>query len=410
MRKTLLKNCSIYRMLKTNKKHISFHTPGHKKGKWDITELVFSDNLSSPSGCILQAEQDIAKIVGASKSFILTDGSTAGVHAMLYAIKCLGAKTLALLSPVHKSVYTGAEILDLELAFCHEKDETGIKNADAVLITSPDYYGNIPGLKELKSLCEKYNKPLLIDGAHGGHLHFNKTLYAGEYADLWVDGVHKSLPAFTQGAVVSAKTEVFANALQKGVDIFRTTSPSYPIMASVEYAVKYPRNEKLEKAVNAWAEEEPRITLFQDWTKVNAHFGKDAFEVEKILERKGIYPEFCDGSVIVFYLSPCVKMRHLKKLKNALKKLFVQYTDCSKNDAQQNPAPFVLDKTVETEWVELTKSAGKICASACGLFPPCTPLIYAGEEITEEKIELLLNANHCFGLVDGKISIVKYGE
>jgi arginine/lysine/ornithine decarboxylase len=75
-----------------------------------------------------------------------------------------------------------------------------------------------------------------------------------------------------------------------------------------------------------------------------------------------------------------------------------------------SPAPFVLDKNVKTEWAEAEKSVGKICAGACGLFPPCTPLIYAGEKITEEKIKLLLQANHRFGLVDGKISVVKDGK
>lgn len=410
MKKSVLKTCAVYRMLKNSKRHTSFHTPGHKQGKWDITELSFSDNLASPSGCILQAEQNIAKIIGANKSFILTDGSTAGVHAMLYAVKSLGAKKIALLSTAHKSLYTGAEILGLKLAFCEQTDETGIQNADVVFLTSPDYYGTIPDLQSIQRLCEKHGKPLIIDGAHGGHLHFEKDIYAGEYADLWVDGVHKSLPALTQGAVVSAKTERFAQALRKGVDVFRTTSPSYPIMASVEYAVKYPRNEKLEQVVRLWANSQERIALNKDWTKLIARFGKNAFAVEKILENKGIYPEFCDGANIVFYLSPCVKLRHFKKLVKTLEKLFEKYGDCGTTDIQRNPAPFVLDKNIETEQVEAEKSVGRICASACGLFPPCTPLIYAGEEITKEKIALLLSANHRFGVIDGKITVVKDGN
>ena len=132
--------------------------------------------------------------------------------------------------------------------------------------------------------------------------------------------------------------------------------------------------------------------------------------MEKLFEKKGIYPEFCDGEAIVFYLSPCVKLRRLKQLKKTLTKLFGIYSDFDKNNTQQTPAPFVLDKTVKTEWVEIEKSVGRICANACGLFPPCTPLIYAGEEITEEKIKLLVSANHRFGVVDGKISVVKDGN
>ena len=95
------------------KKHLSFHTPGHKQGKWDVTELSFSDNLSSPQGCIAEAERDIAEILGARKSFILTDGSTAGVLSMLYAAKTLGVKTVAVFESSHKSVFNGCKLLGL---------------------------------------------------------------------------------------------------------------------------------------------------------------------------------------------------------------------------------------------------------------------------------------------------------
>ena len=77
-KKEILKNCKIFRMLaaRAEKEHMSFHTPGHKINGFDITELSYSDNLSCPKGCILEAERDVAEILGAEKSFILTDGST----------------------------------------------------------------------------------------------------------------------------------------------------------------------------------------------------------------------------------------------------------------------------------------------------------------------------------------------
>ena len=59
--KKTLKTCRIFSMLSTHArgKHLSFHTPGHKVGRWDITELSFSDNLASPTGCIALAEREI---------------------------------------------------------------------------------------------------------------------------------------------------------------------------------------------------------------------------------------------------------------------------------------------------------------------------------------------------------------
>ncbi len=103
-----LENCRIAQMLRKQKKHLSFHTPGHKRAGADITELSYSDNLASPRGVIAQAEREIARILGAEKSYILTDGSTCGVHAMLYALKAAGASSVAYSAASHASVKTAA--------------------------------------------------------------------------------------------------------------------------------------------------------------------------------------------------------------------------------------------------------------------------------------------------------------
>lgn len=425
-------------MLKTHarKKHLSFHTPGHKRAKWDITELSYSDNLSAPKGCIAHAEKDISKILGSAKSFILTDGSTSGVLSMLLVAKKTDVKTLAVPANSHKSVFNGSALLQLSLvvyddtateAFQIVENATrALTNADALFVTSPTYYGVIPPLQSLRTLCDTQRKLLLIDGAHGGHLHFDKRLYAGAFADLWVDGVHKSLPARTQGAVVSAKTEALGEILFESVNAFRTSSPSYPIMASVEYAVKYPENEPLERAVRDFAcRYETRVTVNQDWTKLIAHFDKNAFTVEKALEKRGIYPEFCDGKSIVFYLSPATKFCAFRRLTRTLKKLFIQYeTDAqagvetgmetgveeiNKESVCLNPAPVLLKKDDQAVWVDIDEAVGKICAENCGLFPPCTPLIFQGEVVKKEKTELLKQANNAFGVKDNKI-LVYVGE
>ena len=405
--KKVLKNCKIYQMLSANARgrHISFHTPGHKKGAWDITELSFSDNLSSPNGCIAEAEKDIADVLGASKSYILTDGSTSGVLSLLYTAKGLGVNTLFILGQAHKSVLNGCRLLGITPLF-----ENGVEEADGVFCTSPDYYGQIANLKELRAFCDRENKLLLIDGAHGGHLHFDKALYAGAYADLWVDGVHKSLPALTQGAVVSARTEALGLALREAVDVFRTTSPSYPIMASVEYAVKYPKNQALQAEVEAFIREEKRILKNGDWTKICALFGENSFAVEKELEKEGIYAEFCDGEVVMFYLSPATTKKDFARLKGKLKELFKTYPYAPNKETQRIPTPLVLEKNEETEWLEIDKSVGRVCAGNCGLFPPCTPLILSGERITEEKIALMKQADNVFGIFENKVLVFKTKE
>ena len=218
---------------------------------------------------------------------------------------------------------------------------------------------------------------------------------------MWVDGVHKNLPAFTQGAVVSARTEKIGTALAQAVDIFRTTSPSYPIMASVEYAVKYPRNIALEQAVKAFQQHE-RVYENADWTKLCVRFGEQAFNVEQYLENEGIYAEFCDGETLCFYLSPVTSDEEFTLLKETLLRLFDLYPTSGEKSVERIPAPTILpDKP--TEWVVLEDAEGRVCAGLCGLFPPCTPLFKIGEIITKDKIEKLQKANNVFDLKDGKI-------
>ena len=403
LKKRVLKECAIYQMLlsASKKRHISFHTPGHKLGKFDLTELSFSDNLSSPNGVIKRAQEDIARILGAYASFILTDGSTSGVLSMLYAARECGVRSIAVSPYSHKSVANGCKLLGL--AMLPEQSS----EADALFITSPDYYGKIADLKEISKKCRKTGKLLLVDGAHGGHLHFDREVYAGAYADLWVDGVHKSLPAYTQGAVVSARTAELAEKLSAGVDIFRTTSPSYPIMASVEYAVKYPRNERLEERVATLFAEYPDVLSFQgDWTKVCVAVGNQAFEVQKELEEKGVYAEFCDGENLLFYISPATTKKQFSVLKNLLKKL----SQAVEKEQKSTPAPLFIEQDGQREWVKIENAVGRVCAKPCGLFPPCIPLFLQGEILTAEKIERLQNAAHSFGLKDGKICVYKERE
>ena len=400
-----------------NGRHLSFHTPGHKRKGWDITELSYSDNLSSPKGCILKAESDISAILRSEKSFILTDGSTSGVLSMLYAAKSLGARSVCFSQNSHKSVYNGCSLLGLTPLIFSQKQENNIPlpptvydlnafldKADALLLTYPDYYGNLCDLKAIKTACKEKGKLLLIDGAHGGHLHFDENLYAGTYADFWVDGVHKSLPVLTQGAVVS--TNGYAEELKSTVDIFRTTSPSYPIMASVEYGVKYPENRKLQKEAFAFQKENERIYKSGDWTKLCVLFGQNAFEAEKELQKRGIYPEFCDGNAILFYLSPATELRAFRKLKKVLSSLLKR----SYLPNEKTKQTFSKNEFNEKEWIELNSSMGRVCAAPCGLFPPCIPLLCDGEKIEENKLSLLKKADNTFGLSDGKICVYKNKE
>lgn len=448
----------IYGALKKYKRlHAArFHMPGHKADRkrfplfkdaaLDITELSFADCLENPDGLIAAAESDCAEILGAKRSFFLTDGSSSGIFAMLYAVKRRGGK-IVIARGAHKSVYNACAVLGIEPYILKGNELDGIalppaaaeiedifkkeKDVAAVLATSPDYYGNISDYAALRKICDRYGKLLLVDGAHGAYLKFDPDAahrYAGEYADAWVDGAHKTLPTLTQGALLNVNREDLIPDLREGAGVFRTTSPSYPIMASIEYGVKY-LSENGGQLIDAVKREfslmkmrlKKRGVLFYEGSETlqfSVDFGGMGicpYLAEEQLEKRRIYPEMNDGRYILFYLSPLTRTHHLARLERAIRRIAKMRSLKDTYDAKPEQVcgikkfSYLAALAFRKESVPIAQAAGRIAARNAGATPPCFPVVVAGEQITEQAVELLKNAKHTFGVIDGKIEVIKIG-
>ena len=339
-----------------------FHMPGHKANRkrfplfkdapLDITELPFADCLESPEGIIADARRDIADALGARESFFLTDGSSCGVFAMIYIVRKRGGKVVIARNS-HKSVYNACAALGVEpyIVQNNEKDgvllpptaadiETALKkerDVTAVLITSPDYYGNVADLSAIEKVCRRYNRIFMVDGAHGAYLKFDadaRGLYAGECAHIWVDGSHKTMPTLTQGALLNVNDESLLADAAEGLNMFRTTSPSYPVMASIEYGVKYMEENgaalidavrreltlvkaKLRKAGIPFYAESKTLVLAVDFGAM----GISPYRAEEELARRGVYAEMCDGRYLLFYFSALTSPVRLRMLEFRLRRI-----------------------------------------------------------------------------------------
>lgn len=427
----------------------SFHVPGHKargdfKSKFpiaplDVTELSYSDNLFCPSGVIDGAQKDIAEILGAKKSYILTGGSSAGVLSMIYVAAKRGNKLIVPRNS-HQSVWNACKIFGIEPVIVQGKTEHGVvtppdpelierliendANISGMVVTHPDYYGNLAPLSRYSEILKKYKRLLFVDGAHGAHLAFEpeSKVYSGVYADIWVDGAHKSLPVLTQGAVISVNNERLCESLEEALSIFRTTSPSYPIMASVEYGIKYLYNNKelieiAKQAVAAFKEKNDfKFYPSGDWTKLAIDFkpmGVSPDEVAKRLEKRGIYAELSDGRYLLFYVSPMVGASDLNKLGFALtmilrnKKIKGTFEEPPQIPENERTYSFQYALKNSRELVPLKFAAGRMCAVNAGITPPCIPVIVAGELITDAAIKTLSAAKNTFGITDGNVWVVK---
>lgn len=439
----------IYTQLKKHAKACkSFHIPGHKangdfKSKFkdaplDVTELSYTDNLLCPDGVIEKAQKDIAKILGAAASFITTDGSSSGVLALVYCASKRGNKLIVFRNS-HQSVWNACRLFGIEPLIVQGAEKDGVlqppdsetierlvsndPNIAGVLATSPDYYGNIAPLAGYRDVLKKYNRLLLVDEAHGAHLAFGDKGYAGLYADMWVDGAHKTLPTLTQGAIVSVNNEDLIPVAEDALSLFRTTSPSFPIMASVEYGVKSIANKiavlnRAKAAVEQFKNEATEFTFYNcgDWTKLLIDFKPFGISPQlalQLLEKRGIYAEFADGRYILFYLSPMIKegdLANLKKQLNAVianKKLHGTYREKPEIPESERSYSFQYALKRQCEWIPLEKAVGRMCAKNAGLAPPCIPLVVTGEMITNATVGVLSQAKSTFGLNNGKICVVK---
>ena len=431
------------------KSPVRLHMPGHKgrggiKGlfpePFDVTELGAIDN----GKVVAAAENDVKEILGVKYLRFLTDGASAGILSALYAVKDRGAKVIVQRS-AHKSVYNALELCGLEPVIINAERENSLEKlltADDIIkiiddtdsgdvigavLTYPDYYGRTFDIKSVSAALKERGKLFIADSAHGGHFKFASVPYAGDYADIFIDGLHKTFFTLNQGAVIGCNDCSLADPLDRATEIFSTTSPSYRILASIEYGEKYAflnggniiknisaRVEKLKYALTK------RGVIFapvSDPFKICVDFGGmgiSPFKEEETLEKEKIFAEMNDGRYILFMLSFATKIKDIAALENALEKIIAdgnlkntfkaeEFTDSFPERAM----PYLAAAGSEKELTPLSRAEGKTAAKNAGRFPPCTPRIVAGERIDKSVIKFFYDGGDFFGIKDGMIYTVK---
>jgi arginine decarboxylase len=110
--------------------------------------------------------------------------------------------------------------------------------ACGVILGDPSYVGTTGDLAGHARAAHEAGVPLIVDAAWAAYLGFHPDLprhaiAAG--ADAMVTSAHKTLPAYTQGALVLARTERLDVArLNRAFEATHTTSPAGSIVASID--------------------------------------------------------------------------------------------------------------------------------------------------------------------------------
>ena len=417
----------------------------------DVTEIPGADNLFQPEGIIKGVMDRYAALYDVANSYLLINGSSAGLIASVMASVKPGGKII-MARNCHKAVFNALTLAGVEPVYAHPDflEEYGISgavavseiercmdehpDADAVILPSPNYYGICSDIEAIAKAVHSRDKILIVDQAHGAHLHFFHKFGFGEGmpksaeacgADLVIGSIHKTLASLTQSAILNHNTDrVSKYVLEDKLQMIESTSPSYILMSfldiNAEILEKYG-----EDAIGEWRKnldefyeelrqipglkimdvaDDGRTAGAMDRTKVNLDmgvYGIDGAALEQELQKYNIFPELYAGNVLMLMTGIGNTKEHFDRTIAALKDIAWQhaadyseerYTDDVRGASggaavRKAPAAGALHPIPQhKEMVPLTESTGRICASSIIPYPPGIPLVCPGEEITEEVI------------------------
>ena len=436
---------------------VQFHIPGHKKGvgldpefreyigenafKIDLINISPLDDLHQPKGMIKKAQDLAAEAFGADHTFFSVQGTSGAIMTMVMAVCGPGDKIIVPRN-VHKSVmsaivFTGAipvfihPEVDEKLGISHgittdsvEKALQQHPDAKGVLVINPTYFGIAADLKEIVKIAHSYGVPVLVDEAHGVHIHFHEQLpisamQAG--ADMAATSVHKLGGSMTQSSILNVKEGlVSAQRVQSILSMLTTTSTSYLLLASLDVARKQlaiKGRELIQKSIdlaNYIRMEVNKINhlycVGEEIVGTKAVFdidptkliisvkdlGMTGHDAEKWLrEVYNIEVELSDLYNILCIITPGDTEKEANILIQALQHMSRQFEEYARETTIEQvllPDIPLLALTprdafyADTEVVPFEDSIGRIIAEFVMVYPPGIPIFIPGEIITEDNL------------------------
>lgn len=433
-----------------------FHMPGHKRQlegmdpyKIDITEITDFDNLHHAKGVLADLQERAAQLYGAGKSYGLVNGSTCGILAAICGATGKGDKVLVARN-CHKAVYHGIFLKELEPVFVYSRNtRIGIQgqivwedvqksleehpDIKAVILTSPTYDGVVSDIRSIAHVVHERGIPLIVDEAHGAHFGMAEDLPQNAVtlgADAVIVSVHKTLPAFTQTALLHLCSDrIPAIRVEEYLDIFETSSPSYVLLAGIERCVRM----MTEKKEVLFAQLRRNLNEFYNRTAQLKHLhvlqpsdlsGEEAFAFDdsklvilvgdsgldgkqlhgKLREEYGLELEmaYCN-----YVLALCTVMDTRDGLCRLAEALCAIDRSCEKKKQlylkkeRENISIEICrpkEKSMELydacsgnfEYISLQDACGRICADYILPYPPGIPILIPGERVDQQCIQEIM--------------------
>jgi arginine decarboxylase len=428
-----------------------FTIPGHKQ-RTDLVGTVVSgdvplhaglDTQSLSGGLLVDAERRAAHLWSADWCRFSVGGSSHGNQALALAIGAPG-QSVVVSRTLHRSLLIGLVLAGLEPVWVQPDVDPGTglptsvpvaavqraladhPDACAVLLGDPSYVGTTGDLPGQAAAAHRAGTPLIVDAAWAPHFGFHPDLPAhalAQGADAMVISAHKALPAWSQGALVLARTTASGGLLdparlERGFEAGHTTSPSGAILASIDaarallardgerlcgelIALVAQARDRLSEVPGLIALRSPlpgggRIEPTKLVVQL-AGTGAHGHRVEADLIAAGVPVEMADRDTIVAMVTIGDDARTVQRLTDALIESVQRHRGRPRPPIAAAawsvvPRPAVAPREAffaAHETVDADAAIGRVSAELVAPYPPGVPVLAPGELVTAEALAAL---------------------
>lgn len=417
------------------------HMPGHKGTSispfgelmaYDVTEVEGTDSLFEDDGPLKELEEIFTRLYDTKGTVMSAGGSTLCIQAMLRMVAKKEGRILAGRN-IHAAAVNAMALLGLEPVWVYpnrkqeerligeispdairsvlekEKQVGTLDSLCAVYVTSPDYFGVMSDIRSIAQIAHEYGLPLLVDNAHGAHLHFLKEEYHPMQlgADLCCDSLHKTMPALTGAALLHTSDAKYYPQMKGAMTVFGSTSPNYLIMLSMDSTAAFLMQdgaERIQQTVTRCEElrqkaREKGFVLPQHCDPMRltlplAGTGWDAQIFRKLLRKHKIMEEYLSDSGCVLLFSPFNREEDFKRTEALLDEVLIQKQPFTAFPIVPSEKVMSLREAFLSpkEGVPVEKAEGRIAAQVKITCPPGIPLVMPGERLHKEIIKILKNS------------------
>jgi arginine/lysine/ornithine decarboxylase len=302
------------------------------------------------------------------------------------------------------------------------------KDAKGIIVTYPNYYGICFDLPYVIELAKQHDMKVLVDAAHGAHFGVCASLPENPIkigADMAVMSAHKTLPSLTQTAFLHVGIGIDISKVDFYVSAFLSTSPSYILLCSMDYArfyiEEYGENsyEELIKRCKFNRDKINSLKKFyilgqEDVKDVSGNYTGDinkytidltryilnvprGYSGHKLLEFlrvNKIQAEMSDNRNVVLIFSPFNNQQDFDELYVVLKKCDMSTLRVEHVSLVEYDMPTIIMYPYEVmdrkkTMVELSNAEGKISAVAIVPYPPGIPIVMPGERLGASTIAVI---------------------